>query len=65
MAKGDDQIKNEGLPSACKNGFLQPCQISLRHGDIGKVSLRNYLMNTASPAGEFNIIELLSVWRSD
>lgn len=65
MAKGDDQFKNVRLPSACKNGFLQPCQVSHKYGDIGKVSLRNYIMNTASPADGFDIIELLSVWRPD
>lgn len=64
MAKGDDQFKNVRLPSACKDRFSQCCQIFHKCGDIGKVSLRNYIMNAASPADEFSIIELLSVWRS-
>lgn len=40
-------------------------QIFHKHGDIGKVSLRNFVVSAASPADEFSIIELLSVWRSD
>lgn len=58
MAKGDDQWKNVRLTSACKTGFWQPCPIFHKHGDTGKVPLRNYIMNVASLADGFSIIEL-------
>lgn len=65
MAKGGDQLKNVRLTSACKNGFLQPCQIFHKCGDTGKVSSRNYIMNAASPADKFSITELLRLTASD